>query len=137
MQSVLIVIHLMIVVVLVAVVLLQRSEGGALGTGGGTGNFMTGRGQANALSRATAVLAALFFATSILMSVLAGWSRAPHSILGKGPAAPASQTAPAPINSGNILDQLKQLQGQTNAPASPAAPEAPAPASPAAPEQKP
>jgi preprotein translocase subunit SecG len=132
MQSVLIVIHILIVIALVAVVLLQRSEGGALGTGGGTGNFMTGRGQANALSRATAVLAALFFATSILMSVIAGWSRAPHSILGKGPAAPASQTAPAPINSGNILDQLKQLQGQSNAPASPAAP-----AAPAAPEQKP
>jgi preprotein translocase subunit SecG len=140
MQSVLIVIHILIVIALVAVVLLQRSEGGALGTGGGSGNFMTGRGQANALSRATAVLAALFFATSILMSVIAGWSRAPHSILDKGPASPASQTAPAPINSGNILDQLKQLQGQSNAPASPAAPvvpTSPAAPAPAAPEQKP
>ena len=133
MQSVLIVIHILIVIALVAVVLLQRSEGGALGTGGGTGNFMTGRGQANALSRATAVLAALFFATSLLMSIIAGWSRTPHSILGNGPAAPASQTAPAPINSSNILDQLKQLQGQSNAPSSPAAP----PPAPAAPEQKP
>ncbi|HME84167.1 MAG TPA: preprotein translocase subunit SecG [Roseiarcus sp.] len=131
MQSVLIVVHILIVIALVAVVLLQRSEGGALGAGGGTGNFMTGRGQANALSRATAVLAALFFATSLLMSVIAGWSRAPHSILEKGPGAPAGQTAPAPINSGNILDQLKQLQGQPNQPASPAAP------APAAPEQKP
>ncbi|MBV8106947.1 MAG: preprotein translocase subunit SecG [Hyphomicrobiales bacterium] len=131
MQSVLIVIHILIVIALVAVVLLQRSEGGALGAGGGTGNFMTGRGQANALSRATAVLAALFFATSLLMSVIAGWSRAPHSILEKAPGAPAGQTAPAPINSGNILDQLKQLQGQPGPPASPAAP------GPAAPEQKP
>jgi preprotein translocase subunit SecG len=131
MQSVLIVIHILIVIALVAVVLLQRSEGGALGTGGGTGNFMTGRGQANALSRATAVLAALFFATSLLMSIIAGWSRTPHSILGNGPASPASPTAPAPINSSNILDQLKQLQGQSNAPSSPAAP------APAAPDQKP
>ena len=131
MQSVLIVIHILIVIALVAVVLLQRSEGGALGAGGGTGNFMTGRGQANALSRATAVLAALFFAPSLLMSVIAGWSRPPHSILEKGPGAPAGQTAPAPINSGNILDQLKQLQGQPNQPASPPAP------GPAAPEQKP
>jgi preprotein translocase subunit SecG len=131
MHSVLIVIHILIVIALVAVVLLQRSEGGALGAGGGTGNFMTGRGQANALSRATAVLAALFFATSLLMSIIAGWSRAPHSILEKGPGAPAGQTAPAPINSGNILDQLKQLQGQPNPPPSPAAP------GPAAPEQKP
>ena len=60
MQSVLIVIHILIVVALIAVVLLQRSEGGALGAGGGTGSFMTGRGQANALSRATAILGAMF-----------------------------------------------------------------------------
>ena len=84
MQSVLIVIHILIVVALIVVVLLQRSEGGALGAGGGTGSFMTGRGQANALSRATAILGALFFATALLMSILSSWSRAPHSILGKG-----------------------------------------------------
>jgi preprotein translocase subunit SecG len=126
MQSVLIVIHILIVIALVVVVLLQRSEGGVLGSGGGSSNFMTGRGQANALSRATAVLAALFFATSILMSILAGWSRAPHSILTREPAAPAGQEAPQPISPGNILDQLKQLQGQSNAPAAPAAPTAPA-----------
>ena len=84
MQSVLIVIHILIVVALIVVVLLQRSEGGALGAGGGTGSFMTGRGQANALSRATAVLGALFFATALLMSILSSWSRAPHSILQRG-----------------------------------------------------
>ena len=55
MQTVLIVIHLLVVIALVGAVLLQRSEGGVLGTGGG-GGFMTGRGQANALSRATAIL---------------------------------------------------------------------------------
>ena len=121
MQSVLIVIHILIVIALVAVVLLQRSEGGVLGSGGGSGNFMTGRGQANALSRATAVLRTLFFATSILMSIIAGWSRTPHSIL-RGPAAPVSQQAPQPVSPANILDQLKQLQGQTSAPSAPAAP---------------
>jgi preprotein translocase subunit SecG len=137
MQSVLIVIHILIVVALIAVVLLQRSEGGALGTGGGTGSFMTGRGQANALSRATAILGAMFFATALLMSILSSWSRAPHSILEKGvPApAPAGQTAPTP---GNLLDQLKQMEGQSSAPSAPApAPAAPAPAAPAAPEPKP
>ena len=128
MQSVLIVIHILIVIALVAVVLLQRSEGGVLGSGGGSGNFMTGRGQANALSRATAILAALFFATSILMSIIAGWSKAPHSILLRNSSAPANQQeAPQPVSPGNILDQLKQLQGQSGAPAAPAAP-APAPA---------
>ena len=128
MQSVLIVIHILIVIALVAVVLLQRSEGGVLGSGGGTGSFMTGRGQANALSRATAILATAFFVTSLLMSIIAGWSRAPCSILIKGSEAPVSQTVPQPINPGNILDQLKQLQGPSNAPATPA---------PARPEQKP
>ncbi len=134
MQSVLIVIHILIVVALIAVVLLQRSEGGALGAGGGTGSFMTGRGQANALSRATAILGAMFFATALLMSILSSWSRAPHSILDKASApAPAGQTAPAPVSPGNILDPLKQMEGQSNAPSAPA----PAPAAPAAPEPKP
>jgi preprotein translocase subunit SecG len=128
MQSVLLVIHILIVIALIAIVLLQRSEGGALGAGGGTGSFMTGRGQANALSRATAVLGALFFATALLMSILSSWSRAPHSILQRGPA-PAGQTAPAPVSPGNILDQLKQLEGQSSTPSAPAptAPSAPAP----------
>ena len=139
MQSVLIVIHILIVIALIAVVLLQRSEGGALGAGGGTGSFMTGRGQANALSRATAILGAMFFATALLMSILSSWSRAPHSILDKdGAPAPAGQTAPTPISPGNILDQLKQMEGQSSAPsAPPPAPAAPAPAAPAAPQPKP
>lgn len=74
METVLIVIHLMIVVALVGVVLLQRSEGGALGIGGGGGggNFMSARGAANALTRTTAILAAAFFATSIGLGVLSG-----------------------------------------------------------------
>jgi preprotein translocase subunit SecG len=134
MQSVLIVIHILIVVALIAVVLLQRSEGGALGAGGGTGSFMTGRGQANALSRATAILGAMFFATALLMSILSSWGRAPHSILDKATApAPAGQTAPAPVSPGNILDQLKQMEGQSGAPSAPA----PTPAAPAAPQPKP
>jgi preprotein translocase subunit SecG len=134
MQSVLLVVHILIVIALIGVVLLQRSEGGALGTGGGTGSFMTGRGQANVLSRATAILGALFFATALLMSILSSWSRAPHSILEKGPA-PAGQTAPAPISPGNILDQLKQMEGQSSAPSTPApVSPAPAPAAPSAPK---
>ena len=92
MQTVLIVIHLLVVIALVAVVLLQRSEGGVLGAGGG-GGFMTGRGQANALSRATAILATLFFVTALPMSIIASWSRAPRSIIDS--AAPASSSAPA------------------------------------------
>lgn len=79
MQSVLIVIHLMVVVALVVTVLLQRSEGGALGVGGG-GGFMTGRGQANVLTRLTAILGALFFATSLGLTVLARLNQGPETI---------------------------------------------------------
>jgi preprotein translocase subunit SecG len=127
MQTVLIVIHLLIVIALVGVVLLQRSEGGALGIGGG-GGFMTGRGQANALSRATAILGALFFATSLVMSIIAGWSRAPRSIVDP---APSSTSAPAGKVTPNLLDQLKQMDqksGGAPADSAPAAPAAPAPA---------
>jgi preprotein translocase subunit SecG len=103
-QSVLIVVHLLVVIALVGVVLLQRSEGGALGTGGG-GGFMTGRGQANALSRATAILGGLFFVSALLMSILAGWNRAPRSILDQtAPATNGSTEKPAEPN---LLDQLK------------------------------
>jgi preprotein translocase subunit SecG len=121
MQAVLIVVHLLVVIALVAVVLLQRSEGGAFGTGGG-GGFMTGRGQANALSRATAILGTLFFATAILMSIIAGWSRAPRSILDSAAPSPTSTNAPDTAKKpGNLLDQLKQMQDQSGeAPATPA-----------------
>src|SRR5579863_3143363 len=116
MMSVLIVIHLLVVIALVAVVLLQRSEGGALGTGGG-GGFMTGRGQANALSRATAILGTLFFASALLMSILAGWSRTPHSIIDEPAGGKTSTEKPAEPN---LLDQLKGGSGGPAAPAAPA-----------------
>ena len=133
MQTVLIVIHLLVVIALVVVVLLQRSDGGALGAGGGGGGFMTGRGQANALSRATAILATLFFVTSLSMSIIASWSRAPHSLIdGAAPAATSAPDTKKP--QGSLLDQLKEMQNQQNGGA-PAAP--PAPAAPAAPAQEP
>ena len=128
MQTVIIVIHLMVVVALVVVVLLQRSEGGALGIGSSsTGGLFTGRGQANALTRATAVLAGIFFATSIALTVLATYTRAPKSIFEGQPVSPAGQTSPAPAGPGGLLDDLKRLQDRApaNAPGQPAAPEAP------------
>ncbi len=113
MQTVLIVIHIMAIVALVATVLLQRSEGGAfLGTGGG--GFMTGRGQANALTRATAILAAVFFATSLALTILANITRAPRSILENVP--PPSSSAPAgppiPAGQGSLMEQLQKFQQQ-------------------------
>jgi preprotein translocase subunit SecG len=121
MQTVIIVIHLMIVSALIGVVLLQRSEGGGLGMGsGGGGGFMTGRGTANLLTRTTAFLAIGFFITSLFLSWLAGLDRKPTSILDTSqPAAPTSQpTAPVPPTSsgGGVLDSLRQ-QEQKQAPA--------------------
>src|SRR6516165_9887786 len=99
MQNVLIIIHLVIVLALAGVVLLQRSEGGGLGLGGGSSGvsgFLTGRGQANALTRATTILAAAFFRPSILLTMLQTYGHKPVSIL---PTAPAPVSTPAPSGS--------------------------------------
>jgi preprotein translocase subunit SecG len=127
MQTVVIVIHLMIVSVLIGAVLLQKSEGGGLGMGGGAG-FMSSRGTANLLTRTTAVLAVGFFITSLFLSWLASYDRKPSSIV-----APASQTAPAngatpvqpPTSGGGVLDTLKKVDEQQQNRPAPAAPEAP------------
>lgn len=116
METVLIVIHLMVVLALVGVVLLQRSEGGGLGIGGGSG-FMTARGAANALTRTTGILAIAFFATSLALSIMARYGERPSDILDRVPAANGQQQ-PA----GNGV--LNQLGGSTT-------PAAPSPAEPA------
>jgi preprotein translocase subunit SecG len=96
MQTVIIVIHLMIVLAMIGVVLMQKSEGGGLGMGGGTGgNFLSSRGTANVLTRTTALLALGFFLTSLTLSILAGIDRKPRSILPNAPAPAQQQNAPA------------------------------------------
>jgi preprotein translocase subunit SecG len=127
MQTVVIVIHLMIVATLIATVLLQKSEGGGLGVGGGAG-FMSSRGTANLLTRTTAVLAVGFFATSLFLSWLASYDRKPNSIIGT----PASQSQPAgpttpvsPPTSGGILDSLKKADEQPQNQPAPSGPQAP------------
>lgn len=102
MTTVVIVIHLLLAIALVGLVLLQRSEGGGLGMGGGggMGGFMTGRATANLLTRATAILAACFFATSLTLAILASGAHESRSILDKPvpttekPAKPAEPSAP-------------------------------------------
>jgi preprotein translocase subunit SecG len=123
MQTVLIVIHLLVVIALIATVLLQRSEGGALGMGGGgAGSFFSGRGQANALTRATAILATLFFITSLALTVLASYTRSQKSIF----ESPAATTAPADQPKGTVLDKLKQMEKSAPAPEqAPPGPETP------------
>src|SRR5438034_8627871 len=127
MQTVIIVIHLMIVAVLIGSVLLQKSEGGGLGMGGGAG-FMSSRGTANLLTRTTAVLAVGFFITSLFLSWLAGYDRKPSSIVGT----PASQSQPAgpatpisPPQGGGILDSLKKSDERQQSQPAPTGPQAP------------
>lgn len=101
MQTIVIVIHLMVVVALVGVVLLQRSEGGGLGIGGGSG-FMSARGAANALTRTTGILAAAFFATSLALSLLARYGERPIDILDRLPQTQQEGTQ----GEGGILDEI-------------------------------
>lgn len=114
MVTVILLIHLMIATALVGVVLLQRSEGGALGIGGGgggAGGFLTGRGTANLLTRVTAGLAAAFFLTSTILSLMAQRGSTPASVFEQpagqpgteGPATPGQDSTPR----GGILDRLQ------------------------------
>ena len=102
MANVLLIIHLFVTLALIGVVLIQRSEGGGLGIGSsqGMGGFMTGRGTANLLTRATAFLAAAFFVLSLSLAYLSRGTGQPRSILDtpatSTPAAPSLPAMPPP-----------------------------------------
>src|SRR5262244_1424275 len=98
MMILLLAVHILVAIALVGVVLLQKSEGGALGMGGGgMSGFMTGRSTSNLLTRATAILAAAFMTTSVLLVVMNNRDRAPRSIIEQGtPAVPTVPAAPQP-----------------------------------------
>ncbi|MGQ3214879.1 MAG: preprotein translocase subunit SecG [Shinella sp.] len=107
MQTILLVIYLMVVVALIGVVLIQRSEGGGLGIGGGSG-FMSARGTANALTRTTAILATLFFVLALGMGIIARYETQPTDILDR---------IPGTTGTGGVLDALgggEQNQGTQN-----------------------
>lgn len=82
MSAVLLVIQVLIAAALVAVILMQRSEGGALGIGGGgPGGMMSGRGAGNLLTRLTMILGAAFIANSILLAIIANVSTDSQSVI--------------------------------------------------------
>ncbi len=98
MMNILLIIHLFVALALIGVVLIQRSEGGGLGIGTsqGMGSFMSGRGTANLLTRATAILAAVFMALSLTMALLnRGTQGAGRSMYSAPQSAPAVPGAPA------------------------------------------
>jgi preprotein translocase subunit SecG len=95
----LLIVQTLIAVSLISVILMQRSEGGGLGVGGSSSGFMTARGAADFLTRATAILGGLFIVLSIVMAAIAGATREPIKIdtsLSGKTAPPVEQTQPAP-----------------------------------------
>ncbi|HWA22843.1 MAG TPA: preprotein translocase subunit SecG [Caulobacterales bacterium] len=129
MINVILALHLMVAVVLVGMVLLQRSEGGALGMGGGGGSMISGRGAANVLARGTGILGAVFFITSISLTLLAGGARGPKSVVDASTSSPL-----APIT--EMFDRLTKANvkpGPAPAPAPAAILQPPAVAAPAVP----
>ena len=128
MTIVLMLIQMFVTIALIGVVLIQRSEGGGLGLGGGQGmgSFMTGRGTANLLTRTTAVLGTLFFVLSLSLAMLYKGSAANNAaaILN----APAQGTPAVPAPAAPTPAPLPSTLPQTPADALPA-PSAPAPGS--------
>ena len=119
MQTVLLVIHLIVALALIGAVMLQRSEGGALGigSGGGGGNLFSARGVGNALTRTTAILAVCFFVTSLSLTLIAIRGVGTGSSLFDGAAQTQGGKAPATGDQGgSVLPKL---------PTAPATPQVP------------
>jgi preprotein translocase subunit SecG len=132
MQEVILIIHILLAIVMVAVILLQRSEGGALGIGGGGGGggLISTRGAANLLTRATAILAGLFFLTSIGLTILSKSSTHASSVLDTSTQQSTQQPSGSAPNLPNTALPKSAPEPSTNAapqtaPSEPAAPTEP------------
>jgi len=142
--NILLALEIVVSIALGGVVLLQRSEGGALGMGGGPSGFMTARGAGDFLTRITWILAAVFFSLALAMTILSGRERGSSSVLDRlkvdainpatlnqpppprtptGNAAPATPGAPAPLAAPTPTVRNPFL-GQDAGQAAPAAPPA-------------
>ncbi len=114
MENVVLIIHLILALGLIAVVLLQRSEGGGLGMGGG-GGAMTGRAAATALGKVTWILAIAFICTSMTLTIFAAENAAGTSVIDRlGVTPPASENEAAP--SAPAGDELLPPPADDNAP---------------------
>lgn len=107
MENVVLTIHLILALLLIGVVLLQRSEGGGLGMGGGGGGTMSARSAATGLSKVTWLLAACFIATSLILTILATRGSDSGSVVDDLPPAavedPAADAPAPPGLSGDLL----------------------------------
>lgn len=133
METVVLVVHLILALCLIGVVLLQRSEGGGLGMGGGGGGVMSGRQAATALAKVTWIFAALFFITSISLTVIAARNSTTGSVMDQGTTstAPAAPTGPQPVPQTQVPAAKDLLPpGQASGTTAPAGGAADAPATP-------
>jgi preprotein translocase subunit SecG len=133
-QTILLVAMILISVALTAVILLQRSEGGALGMGGGPSGFMTARGAGNLLTRATSILAVAFFVCAIGLTIAGNFARGSRSVIdadavgaiavgNEQQTAPAEPAAPTPATpAAPSLDDLEASLPAASAPAPAPAP---------------
>ena len=106
MEHVLLIIHLILTLSMIGLILLQRSEGGGLGIGGGNGgmgSLASAQSTANILTKATQLVAAGFFATSLILAILASHRGTPTSILDA--ATPAAITKEAPASTPATADK--------------------------------
>jgi preprotein translocase subunit SecG len=133
MVAVLLAIHILVCVAMIGVILLQRSEGGGLGlgTGGGVGGLMTGRGAANALTRTTVIFAAIFISTSIALALMAKQRDNPLAPNGPAPLTPLSGGVLPGTPSGEQPSSTPAPTQPANNPSPIPVPAAPAPAQPA------
>jgi preprotein translocase subunit SecG len=128
--GILLTIHVIVCIALIAVVLLQRSEGGALGMGGGNTGFMTARGAGDLLTRTTWILGGVFFVLSLALTILAGQERGASSVVDRikvqgldpnqlnQPAQPAAPTAPSDAPA-PLTAPTPQVRSPFEAPAAP------------------
>ncbi len=127
MENVVLTIHLILALLLIGVVLLQRSEGGGLGMGGGGGGAMSGRAAATALAKLTWIFAGAFICTSIALTVIAAQKSAGGSVVDQFGGTPPAAEAPAKPDASTLLPPVP-----SDAPLAPprpdAAPEGTAPA---------
>lgn len=133
--TVVLIVHMLLAVAIVALVLIQRSEGGGLGIGGGTmGGLMSVRSAGNFLTRLTGIVMGLFFVTSLTLAILSGVGRTEGNIFALPPGAnPAPSTTPEashPTAPGGPASVPAPAQAPADGAAAPAT-EAPAPAAPA------
>lgn len=138
MENVVLTIHLILALLLIGVVLLQRSEGGGLGMGGGGGGTMSARGAATAMTKLTWIFAAAFIVTSITLTILATRGGEGGSVVDTATTdAPADPATDAPATGGGLAGTDLSLPGTTggtgDAPATPPRADEPAdePAAPA------